>query len=410
MAIHVLLLVENNSYPFDVRVRREALALRDAGCRITVISPRGPGQRWSESVDGVAVRRFPMPPGGSGLMSYAFEFAYSTLAMLVLSLWVRLFSKVHVVHAANPPDTLFVVGLVMKLFGARFVFDHHDLSPETYLSRFGKTQENFVCKALRVLEQATFATADVVISTNESYRRLAMERGKKAADKVFVVRNGPPMSFQPVAPDATLRRRAPHLIGYIGTMGPQDGVDYLLRVVKHLVVVEKRQDFLAVIIGGGDEAASLRALAKTLDIEKFVYFAGRVPDAQVRIFLSTVDVCVQPDPLNPLNDKSTMNKMMEYMALEKPIVAFDLVETRFSGGDAALYACPNDEGEFARLISILFDDPEKCRQLGNAGRTRVSSVLAWEYSVPNLLAAYRNGLNLSMVPVETTASSPARAD
>lgn len=410
MTIHVLLLVENNAYPFDVRVRREAQALRDAGCRVTVICPRAAGQRWSEQIDGVAVRRFPMPPGGSGLMSYAFEFVYSTLAMLILSLWVRLFGRVDVVHAANPPDTLFVVGLAMKLFGARFVFDHHDLSPETYLSRFGKPRENFVSKTLRALERATFASADIVISTNESYRRLAMQRGKKAADKVFVVRNGPPMSFQAVAPDAEILSRAPHLIGYIGTMGPQDGVDYLLRVVKHLVTVQKRQDFLAVIIGGGDEETSLRALAITLDIEPFVYFTGRVSDARVRSLLSSVDVCVQPDPLNPLNDKSTMNKMMEYMALGKPVVAFDLVETRFSGGDAALYAPPNDESEFARQISLLFDDPEKCQQLGLAGKLRVSSALAWEYSVPNLLAAYRTGLDFGMASAETPSATPARAD
>lgn len=410
MTLHVLLLVENNAYPFDVRVRREALALRDAGCRVTVISPRGSGQRWSETVDGVEVRRFPMPPGGSGLVSYAFEFVYATLAMLVLALWVSLFSRVDVVHAANPPDTLFAIGLMMKLFGTRFVFDHHDLSPETYLSRFGKADENIVSKVLRLLERATFASADIVISTNESYRRLAMQRGSKSPDKVFVVRNGPPLSFQPVAPDPDLRRRAPHLIGYIGTMGPQDGVDYLLRVVKHLATDMNRRDFLAVIIGGGDEEASLRALAISLQIEAFVHFTGRVPDDRVRTLLSTVDVCVQPDPLNPLNDKSTMNKMMEYMALGKPIVAFDLVETRFSGADAALYAPPNDESEFARRVSSLFDDPEMCRQLGHAGKERVASALAWEYSVPNLLAAYRLGLDVSMAPAAAAASEPARAE
>ena len=410
MIIHVLLLVENNSYPFDVRVRREAIALRDAGCRVTVISPRSPQQRWSETVDGVTVRRFPAPPGGSGLISYAFEFAYSTLAMLTLSLWLRIFSRVHVVHAANPPDTLFVVGMVMKLFGSRFVFDHHDLSPETYLSRFRKTKGNFVSKALFALERATFASADVVISTNESYKRLAVQRGKRTPDKVFVVRNGPPLSFQPVPPDAELRRRAPHLIGYIGTMGPQDGVDYLLRIVKHLVTTLNRRDFLAVIVGGGDEEASLRSLAASLEIEEFVHFTGRVPDSQVRPLLSSVDVCVQPDPSNPLNDKSTMNKMMEYMALGKPVVAFDLVETRVSGGSAALYVPPNDEEEFARQISMLFDDPERRDQLGNAGQTAVSSYLAWEYSVPNLLAAYRNGLGLSMAQIEIPPSTPARVE
>ncbi len=410
MTIHVLLLVENNPFPFDVRVRREAYALRDAGCRVTVISPRDTGQNWSESVDGIDVRRFPMPPGGSGLISYTFEFVYATCAMLALSVWVSLFNRVHVVHAANPPDTLFVVGAVMKLSGAKFVFDHHDLAPETYLSRFCKESPNLVSKALLALERATFATADVVISTNESYKRMALERGKKTSDKVFVVRNGPPLSFQPVEPDSTLRSRAPHLIGYIGTMGPQDGVDYLLRVVQLLTTTLGRRDFLAVIVGGGDEEASLRALAVTLKIEKHVYFTGRVPDARVRTLLSSVDVCVQPDPFSPLNNKSTMNKMMEYMALGKPVVAFDLVETRVSGGDAAVYVTPNDELEFAREIASLMDDPVRRKRLGAAGRTAVATRLAWEYSVPCLVAAYRSGLELDLASVQKAAAPPARPE
>jgi glycosyltransferase involved in cell wall biosynthesis len=396
MTTHVLLLVENNSFPFDVRVRREAQALRDAGCKITVICPRGPSQCWSETIDGIAVRRYPSPHGGDGLFGYAVEFVYSTLAMLALSLWVRIFGRVDVVHAANPPDTLFVVGLMMKLLGARFVFDHHDLSPETYQSRFGKVRPDVVYRVLRVMERATFATADVVISTNESYKRLAIERGGKRADKVFVVRNGPPLSFKPVAGDPELRRRADHLIGYIGTMGPQDGVDYLLRVVSHLVWKMNRRDFLAVIVGSGDEVSSLKALSIILRIEDFVYFPGRVPDARVRTLLSSVDVCVQPDPSNPLNDKSTMNKMMEYMALGKPVIAFDLVETRISGGDAAVYVTPNDEPEFARAVAALFDDPERCGRRGRAGREAVSTRLA-----------YRDGLGLKILGSDATPTAPA---
>lgn len=410
MSINVLLLVENNPYPFDVRVRKEALALRDAGCNVTVISPRGAGQFLSDTVDGVDVLRFPAPPGGSGLLSYAFEFLYSTFAMLLLSLWVALRGRVHVVHAANPPDTLFVVGAVMKLFGARFVFDHHDLSPETYLSRFAKPRPNAVSKVLLWLERATFATADIVISTNESYRRIAIERGRKSPDKVFVVRNGPPLSFQPVAPDRVLRARAKHLVGYIGTMGPQDGVDYLLRIVKHLVSTLDRRDFLVVIIGAGDEEVALRELAVTLEITKYVELTGRIPDARVRTLLSSVDVCVQPDPSNPLNEKSTMNKMMEYMALGKPTVAFDLVETRVSGGDGAVYVSPNDELAFARQLIELFDDPVKRERMGAAGRQLVSSSLAWEYSVPQLLRAYRQGLGLNISSFGGEPSAQARAD
>jgi glycosyltransferase involved in cell wall biosynthesis len=390
----VLLLVENNSYPFDVRVRREASALRDAGYQVTVIAPRGDGQPWVECVDSVDVYRFPAPRGGSGLLGYLGEFAYATFAMFLLALWVSVRRGFDVVHAANPPDTLFAVGAFFKLFGKRFVFDHHDLSPETYLSRFGHGRPNLVSRVLLALERCSYAVADIVVATNESYKREAMARGKKAAEQVFVVRNGPPLSFQQVDPDPVLAARAPHLIGYIGTMGPQDGVDYWLRAIREMVVTFGRRDFLAVIIGSGDAAPSLHALAKELDIEQFVWFTGRVSDAQVRTILSTVEMCVQPDPLNQLNDKSTMNKVMEYMALCKPMVAFDLVETRFSAQEAAIYATPNSELDFAEKALWLMDHPEDRARMGAFGRHRVSTALAWEYSIPNLVMAYDEGLGI----------------
>jgi glycosyltransferase involved in cell wall biosynthesis len=388
----ILLLVENNAYPFDVRVRREAQALSGAGYQVRVIAPRGLGQTWNECIDGVDVYRFPAPPGGSGLFGYAFEFVYATIAMLLLSMWVALRKGVDVVHAANPPDTLFVVGALFKVFGKRFVFDHHDLSPETYMSRFGYERKNAVSWVLTLLERGSYAIADVVIATNESYKRVAVSRGQKRPEQVFVVRNGPPLSFQAVAADPVLASRAPHLIGYIGTMGPQDGVDYWLRAIKEMVVTLGRRDFLAVIIGSGDAAPALQLLAKSLEIESFVWFTGRIPEEQVLSILSTVELCVQPDPLNPLNDKSTMNKVMEYMALGKPVVAFDLVETRFSAQDAAIYVTPNIEGEFAREVVRLMDSPEERRRVGAIGRNRIANVLAWEYSVPNLLDAYAKGL------------------
>jgi glycosyltransferase involved in cell wall biosynthesis len=390
----VLLLVENNAYPFDVRVRREAQALSEAGYAVTVIAPRAPGQAFSECVDGVAVLRFPAPPGGSGVLGYAFEFAYATAAMLALSIWVSLRQGFDVIHAANPPDTLFVIGAVFKVFGKKFVFDQHDLSPQTYLSRFKEARPNAVFRALAFLESCTFAVADVVIATNESYRQVALERGHKKPEQVFVVRNGPPLTYLCVAPDAALQARAMHLIGYIGTMGPQDGVDCWLRSIREMVFTLGRTDFLAVVIGSGDAAPALHALARELDIEKYVWFTGRISDADVRRYLSTVAVCVQPDPLNPLNDKSTMNKVMEYMALSKPVVAFDLVETRYSAGEAGLYARPNDELEFARKVCELLDDPEQAKRMGATGRERVVNHLSWEHSVPHLLQAYADGLGL----------------
>jgi glycosyltransferase involved in cell wall biosynthesis len=403
----VLLLVENNAYPFDVRVCREAQALFDAGYAVTVIAPRARGQAFSESVNGVSVLRFPAPPGGRGVMGYAFEFAYATAAMLLLSIWVSLRQGFDVIHAANPPDTLFVIGAVFKLFGKKFVFDQHDLSPQTYLSRFKEARPNAVFRVLELLERCTFAVADVVIATNESYRHVALERGRKNPEQVFVVRNGPPLSYSAWVPDAALQRRAQHLIGYIGTMGPQDGVDCWLRSVREMVFTLGRSDFLAVVIGSGDAAPALHTLAHELKIEEYVWFTGRISDVDARTYLSTVSVCVQPDPLNPLNDKSTMNKVMEYMALGKPVVAFDLVETRVSAGEAGLFATPNDELEFANKVCWLLDHPEQARRLGALGRERVVSQLSWEHSVPHLLRAYSEGLGLR--PIAPTDAFADRA-
>jgi glycosyltransferase involved in cell wall biosynthesis len=248
---------------------------------------------------------------------------------------------------------------------------------------------------LRALERCSYAVADVVIATNESYRKVALERGHMRGDRVFVVRNGPPLSFQSADPDPELAARAEHIIGYIGTMGPQDGVDYWLRAIREMVFTLGRRDFLAVIIGTGDAATGLHALAGELQIEPYVWFTGRIPDDEARAYLSTADVCVHPDPLNPLNDRSTMNKMMEYMALGKPTVAFDLVEARFSAQDSALYAKPNDELEFARHVSWLLDHPAERERMGRIGRERVTGAMAWEYSVPELLRAYSEGLGFA---------------
>jgi glycosyltransferase involved in cell wall biosynthesis len=391
-SVRVLLLVENNPYPQDFRVRREAHSLRDAGCRVTVIAPRDPNQSWMETLDGVIVYRFPAPPGGGGILTYGFEFAYATFSILLLTVWVWFRTGVDVIHAANPPDTLFVVGAMFKAFGKRFVFDQHDLAPEIYLSRFGHSHEDLVYRILRLLERCSYALADVVIVTNQSYKQLAVTRGHKRAEEIFAVRNGPPFSYQAVDPHPSLVGRAKYLIGYVGTIGPQDGVDYWLRAVHQLVFTFERRDFLAVIIGNGDALPGLQVLAKELKIDRYVWFTGRLSEFQVCAYLSAVHVCVQPDPLSPLNDKSTMNKLMEYMALGKPTVAFDLAETRYSAQDAALYVQPNSEEEFARRVNWLLDNPLECKTMGEFGRRRVSEALAWEYSERELLRAYKEGL------------------
>lgn len=401
----VLLLVENNGYPRDFRVRREAHALRDHGCQVAVVCPREGRERWRERLDGIEVYRFPAPPGGAGVLGYAFEFGYATLAMLLLSLWVWLRRGVEVVHAANPPDTLFVIGAVFRLLGKRYVFDHHDLAPEVYLSRFGTPRRDTVYRVLKLMERASYAVANVVIATNESYARRAVVEGRMRPDKVFVVRNGPPLSYQPLPPPDGLVGRARYLIGYIGTIGPQDGLDGWMRSLAYLVHRLGRQDVLALVIGDGDALPQVRRLAAELRIEPHVLFTGQLGETDARRHLSAVSLCVQPDPPSPLNQHSTMNKLMEYMALGKATVAFDLAETRRSGGEAAVYVA-GDEAAFAREVARLLDDePERVRR-GEAGRQRVATALAWEYSVPHLLRAYGEGLALAPRLPSTLAGTP----
>ena len=288
----VLLLVENNPYPLDFRVRREAHTLRDAGCQVTVIAPRHAAQPWTENVDGICVYRFPPPPGGTRSPSWRSSSNCATFAIRLLTIWVSLSRGLDVIHAANPPDTLFIVGAVFKVGGKRFVFDQHDLAPETYLSRFGQPREDIVCRALRLLERCSYTVADVVISTNQSYEQLAVTRGRKSADRVFVVRNGPPLSYQAVDPDPSVARRATYLIGYVGTIGPQDGLDYWMRAIHELVFRFERRDFLAIVIGDGDALSSVQALARELSVESYVWFTGRLSELETRKCLSAVHVCV----------------------------------------------------------------------------------------------------------------------
>lgn len=403
--IRVLMLVENNPYPADFRVRREALALRDGGYEVSVIAPRAPGQPWAERIDDIVVYRFALPALGHGALGHVFEFAWATLALLLMTTWVAAFRGVHVIHAANPPDTLCVIGLLARLLGRKFVFDHHDLAPEIYLARYPDRGNDVLCRLLRLLERGSHAAAHVVIATNESYRQRAITLGGKAPDRVFVVRNGPPASYRLLPVDPVLARRAKHLIGYVGTIGPQDGVDHWLRAVREMVFTLHRRDFLALVIGDGDALPALRRLAVHLGIEACVHFTGRLSEFESRRLLSATHVCVQPDPLNGLNDQSTMNKLMEYMALEKPTVAFDLAETRTSAQDAALYVSPNDELAFAREVCWLLDHPQERERMGRIGRQRISQALAWEHSVPSLLRAYAEGLGLA--PSPSPAAAPA---
>lgn len=390
MSKRILILVENLSVPFDRRVWQESLALTAAGYDVTVICPQGTKQDTEPeaTIDGVRILRYPLRAATGGPAGYVREYGQALRHTFRLARVARRAGRIDAVHACNPPDLLFLVGLPFKLRGAKFVFDHHDLVPELFLSRFpGKGKLLFRVSAL--LERITFAFADGVISTNESYRRVAIERGKMRPERVSVVRSAPDLSrFVTRDPDPSLRRGKAHLAAYIGVMGPQDGVDYALRALAHLRHEIGRTDLHAIFMGTGDAFDEMVALSRELGLEGCVEFTGRVPDEFVQRCLSTADVCLSPDPKNPLNDVSTMNKVVEYMAMGRPLVSFELVEARVSAGEAALYAPANDERAFAALVDELLRDPERRRTMGEFGRARVEADLSWEVSRRNLVAFY----------------------
>jgi len=387
----VLMLVENNPYPQDARVRREARTLAEAGYQVTVISPARPGQPWRETIDGVRAYRYPSLPEASSVVGYLFEYGYSAVAMFVLSLLVYLREGFDVIHAANPPDTLVFIAAAYKLLGKRFVYDHHDLVPELYYARLAGRGNRLTHFGLLVLEKLSLRYADHVIATNESYRAMEMERGGVRPERITIVRNGPELnSRQVIEPDPALRQKGKTIISYVGVMGIQDGVDYLLRALHHLVYDLGRRDVFCVLIGGlGSAQPSLRRLATQLGLDDYVWFTGWVSDADLLRYIASADICVDPDPSNPFNDRSTMTKMLEYMAQGKPIVAFDLPEHRFTAQAAAMYARPSDELEFARAVAQLMDDPARRQAMGVFGRRRVETELAWHYSARNLVEAYR---------------------
>jgi glycosyltransferase involved in cell wall biosynthesis len=287
---------------------------------------------------------------------------------------------------------MFLVALIFKLFGVRFIFDHHDLNPELWEAKFGSGRGVFHW-LLRLAERWTFRTADVSIATNESYREVALTRGGMKPGRVFIVRSTPDLSrIRRGQPQPELKRGRPFLVLYLGTMGPQEGVDLMLQSAEHIIKKRGRQDVSFVFIGGGSEIPRLKAQAAANGIEAFVNFTGRISDDELARYLCTTDVCVAPDPKSPINDKSTMNKILEYMAYTRPVVLFDLTEGRRSAGDAALYAHPNDCVDFAAQIIKLLDSEPLRRQLGEMGHKRIVEKLNWEIQKRALLDAYDTAL------------------
>ena len=407
VAGRILMLVENY-FPQDTRVKNEADLLTNAGYQVSVIALRKKGQPRRETVNGIEVYRVPhlelfsktSPASLSRIglfllklrasLGYLAEYCYFTVACLLVATYVFMTRGVDVIHAHNPPDTLFLVALPFKLLGKKFVFDHHDLCPELYRSRY-KSQEGFYTGLLRFFEWCSLKLANIVIATNESYKKVQTERAHKNPRDIFVVRNGPnQMRMTPAAPNVRLRAMNKCILCYVGSLNPQDGVDYLLRSLHHLLCDLKRSDFHCVIMGTGDSLQDLRELAENLQLNGFVELTGFIPDEDLQANLAAADICLDPDPSSPLNDVSTWIKIMEYMAYAKPIVTFDLKETRFSAGEAALYVKPNGEVEFAETIAALMEQPDLREKMGSYGRRRVEQELQWTKVGQNLLTAYES--------------------
>lgn len=385
----VLIIVENLPSPFDRRVWQEATTLTQAGYQVSIVCPTGRGyEKNYEVIDDIHIYRHNLPLEASGRFGYAIEYMTALFWQFFLSWKVLLTRGFDVIHACNPPDNIFIVAGFFKLFGKRFLFDHHDINPELYEAKFGR--RDFFYKVMLAWERWTFKTADVSIATNESYKRIAIERGGMDPQKVFVVRSGPDIARLKILPaNESLKKGCRYLVGYVGVMGCQEGIDYLLRAAKHIIFSMHRKDVHFGLVGGGTELTEMKNYANELGIADYVTFTGRVSDQKMLEMLNTADVCVNPDVANPMNDKSTMNKIMEYMTLGKPIVQFDLTEGRFSAQEASLYARKNDEIDMAEKIVQLLDDPVLRERMGKFGRMRIENELEWKYEAPKLLNAYQ---------------------
>ncbi|TDD60752.1 glycosyltransferase WbuB [Kribbella antibiotica] len=388
-ATRVLIIIQNLWVPFDRRVWEECKALKGAGYDVTVVCPKGPGDPAYQVIDGVAVHQYKAYAPGGSKAGFIVEYAYSFLMTLLLVLRARKAGRFQVMQACNPPDIFWPIAILLrKLDRTKFVFDHHDLCPELFQSRFGGTT-SLPYKGLRFLERMTHRTADHVTSTNDSYRRIAITRSGKANHDVTVVRTGPdPEKLQRVQADDSLRDGHKYLVTYIGVMGPQDGVDIVVRAADHIVNQLGRTDIKFTLMGAGDSYDEVVALRDELGLQQHIEFTGRVPDETVRAVMSTADLGLSPDPKNPLNDVSTMNKTMEYMAFELPVVAFDLIETKVSAAEAAVYVEPNDVTKYGQAIVDLLDDEVARRRMGRFGRERVEQVLAWKHQQKAYLGVF----------------------
>lgn len=389
---HVLVIVQNLPVPLDRRVWLECCALKATGYEVSVICPKGPGDPRRQTIEGVRLFKYPPPPQAGGMMSYAWEFAYCWTRTAILSVVAWRERRFHVLQACNPPDTFWLLAMAWRPWGVRFVFDQHDLNPELFLSRFGQPSglvDRMQLSFLRWLERCTYRQADRVVATNESYRKIAMTRGRKAGQLVTVVRSGPDTRvMRPVRVERDVWRGGDYLLAYLGIMGPQDGVEGLLVVMDELVRRRGRREVRMVLMGFGDCLEDLRRDCTARGLDDYVEFTGRVGPAEVAQYLSAADVGLCPDRRTPLNDVSTMNKTMEYMAYGLPSVSFDLAETRVSAGDTAIFVEDGDFTAFADATEMLLDDVELRVRLGLAARARVESILDWRPQADSYVSVF----------------------
>jgi len=386
----ILMLVENVPAPADRRVWNEAMTLRDQGYQISIISPKGTskhGESYS-LIENIHIYRYSLPAIEQKYLAYPVEYSVAMLMTFFLSLKVWRRHGFDIIHAANPPDMFFLIGLFYRIFGKKFVFDQHDLSPELFRVKFAHGIKPLY-RLLLFLEKCSYQTAHLIITSNLSQKQFALQRGHSQPDKVYVVRNGPNLGqIKLVTPEPDLKRGFSYLLAYVGLMDVQDGVEYCVYALHELVYRRGRRDVSLVLIGDGGRLARLKALAHELKLDEYINFTGLLPTEDVVRYLTVADVGLIPDPRNGVNEYCTMIKTMEYMALGKPIVAFDLLETRFSAGDAALYATPNLVDDFACQIETLLDHEGLRRQLGDTGRKSVVESLCWEETSKNLILAY----------------------
>ena len=384
---HILIIVENLPLPFDRRVWQEANTLKENGAEVSVICPKMSEYTKSyECLNGIHIYRHPLPYEAKGALGYLLEYTVALFWEFILSWKIFFRKRFHVIQGCNPPDLIFLVAMWFKPFGVKYIFDHHDISPELYIAKYNK-QSGFLYEFLLWAERLTFKTSDYSIATNESYKEIAIVRGKRSPDKVQIVRSGPKLDRLAIAcGNIKYKKGRKFLVGYVGVIGEQEGIDLLLSSAKY--IISKRRDIQFAIVGGGTEVEKLKKLNKQMELGEYVDFYGRLDDATMVDILNTADVCVNPDKPTEMNNLSTMNKIMEYMALKKPIVQYDLKEGRFSAGDASLYANNTDPIDFADKIIWVLDHPEEGKKMSDFGYNRVLNELSWKHESEKLVSFY----------------------